>query len=270
MNVRMSRMRGPVLAVVSAAVLAGAACSISRQQELEMGRQYAAQVEAELPIVEDAAINGYLNALGNELAAHGGRNIAYRFRLVNSNVANAFAVPGGYIYLNRGIVSRAGSMSEVAGVLAHEIAHVEHRHGVDQMERAQTANLGLSLAYILLGRNPSGVERAAIGVGGNLYFASHSREAENEADGMAVDLLVAAGIDPRGMATFFGRLLAEQGESSEVAQWFSTHPTTQDRIAHVESLIARYPAARPRGLQQDSDAFRNFRANVSRLPAPPR
>jgi predicted Zn-dependent protease len=159
-------------------------------------------------------------------------------------------------------------MSELAGVLAHEIAHVEHRHSVEQLERAQTANVGLSLAYVLLGRSPGGVERAALGVGGNLYFASHSRDAENEADATAVTLLVRAGIDPRGLPSFFHKLMNEQSRgSSGVAQWFSTHPTTSDRIANVERIIARTPGAQRSGLQSDSRAFQTFRANVRRLPA---
>lgn len=263
-------VRRPMLGALLAVTTVAAGCSISRQQELQLGQQYSQQIDAELPIVEAAAVNRYLTALGNEIAANAGRDFSYRFRLVNSDVANAFAVPGGYIYINRGIVSRAGTMSELAGVLAHEIAHVEHRHSVDQLERAQTANAGLSLAYILLGRAPGTAERAAIGVGGNLYFANHSRDAENEADATGVELLVAAGIDPRGMARFFQRLLEEQnGGSGGVSEWFSTHPTTQDRIDHVESLITRYPASRLRGLQQNSNAFQTFQANVRRLPAAP-
>jgi predicted Zn-dependent protease len=248
---------------------AASGCAITTQQEQQIGRDYSAQLDRELPIVNEPAVERYLSALGSELASKAGRrDVTYRFRLVNSNVVNAFAVPGGYIYINRGIVARASNMSEVAGVVAHEIAHVDLRHSAEQMGRAQTANTGLTLAYILLGRSPSSAERAAINVGGGVYFASHSREAENEADAAAVSMLVASGIDPAGLPSFFRKLLDEQrGQSSAVTQWFSTHPTTEDRIANVQGLIDRQPAARLRGLQDDSDAFRRFKTAVSRLPA---
>lgn len=269
MNVLVRTIRRPLVAALAVGTLATAGCTISRQQEIALGRQYAAQVDQELPIVHDATVNRYLSALGAEIAAQAGRrDVTYRFHLVNSNVANAFAVPGGWIYINRGIVSRAGSMSELAGVLAHEIAHVERRHSAEQLGRAQTANTGLALAYALLGRTPSDVERAAVGVGGSLYFAGHSREDESEADAAAVDMLVRAGIDPRGLPRFFERLRSEQSRSSGgVGQWFATHPTTAGRIDHVNGRIARYPASRLRGLQQNSNAFRNFKAAVARLPA---
>jgi beta-barrel assembly-enhancing protease len=266
-----SRVRSRATAVLLAAVVATTGCAISQQQELEMGREYASQIDRELPLVHDAAAQRYLDALGAELTAHARRQVPWRFRLVNSDVVNAFAVPGGFIYINRGIVAKAANLSEFAGVLAHEIAHVEHRHGVEQMERAQTANAGLSLAYILLGRTPGTVERTAVGVGGNLWLAGHSREAENEADASAVDMLVAAGIHPRGLPGFFRTLLNERDGASGggAAQWFSTHPTTEDRITNVQNMIARHPESRLRGLQTDSDAFQRFRRGVNRLPAAP-
>lgn len=251
--------------------LVTAGCAISPQQEAELGRNYAAQLENELPIVDDPAVDNYLDALGNEVARQAGRrNVQYQFYLVNSDVANAFAVPGGYIYINRGIVERAPTMNELAGVLAHEIAHVELRHGAEQMGRAQTANTGLTLAYILLGRTPGTLERTALGVGGSLYFANHSRDAENEADARAVPMLVNAGIDPRGLASFFRTLLSEQDRGSgNVGQWFSTHPTTQDRVDHVENLVGRYSRDELSGLQRDSQAYQRFRAAVRNLPAAP-
>jgi predicted Zn-dependent protease len=180
-------------------------------------------------------------------------------------VVNAFAVPGGYVYVNRGLIEAADNLSEFAGVLAHEIGHVEARHSVEQLERAQNANLGLTLAYVLLGRAPTGVEEAAINVGGGLYFANHSRSAEDEADALGVRLMARSGIDPNGMVSFFQELLdQQQRRPSQLEQWFSTHPTTQDRINHVRSLIQQLPASQRTGLQQNSREFQNFKARVSR------
>jgi beta-barrel assembly-enhancing protease len=190
--------------------------------------------------------------------------------VVNAEQINAFAVPGGYIYVNRGLIERTRNMSELAGVLGHEIAHVEHRHSVDQMEKMQGANLALTLGYALLGRAPSGLENTAINLGGNLYFAKHSRAAEDEADGTAVPLLVASGISPAGLPSFFNVLLSDQSRSvSTVEQWFSTHPLTQDRIRHVQSLVNAIPATQMRGLRTDDAAYTSMKARLRQYQAPP-
>jgi predicted Zn-dependent protease len=262
--------RTAAIGLIAGSAGVGSGCAISQQQEVQLGQQYAADINEQLPIVDDAAVNRYMNALGAEIAQQGDRNLSYRFHVVNTDVVNAFAVPGGFIYVNRGLIEKASNLSELAGVVAHEIGHVEGRHSVEQLERAQTANAGLSLAYVLLGRDPSGAERAAIDVGGSLYFASHSREAENEADGMAIDLLVSAGIHPGGLVTFFEKLMADQSRTpSQLEQWFSTHPTTRERIAATEAMIAQVPESRMQGLQTDSNAFQSMKQTLRRYPAPP-
>jgi beta-barrel assembly-enhancing protease len=246
-------------------------CGISTQQEVEMGAQYAAEINRQLPLVDDAQLHRYINQLGNELARYGQRNLQYRFYVVNADQVNAFAVPGGYIYINRGLITRADNMAEVAGVLAHEIAHVEHRHGIAQMERMQTANIGLTAAYILLGRAPSGVERAAIDVGGSLVFARYSREAELEADASAIPMMMAANINPHGLVSMFQKLLAEnQRNPGAVEQWFSTHPTTQDRIAQVQQMIDQQPQAQVRNTRTNTTAFQQFQQRLRTFRAPPR
>lgn len=258
------------LALVAGGTVTAAGCAISTQKELELGQQYAADINRQLPIVDNATANRYINALGNEIAERGDRRIPYRFYIVNSDIVNAFAVPGGHIYVNRGLVEATDNMSELAGVLAHEVGHVEERHSAQQMERLQGANLGLSLAYILIGRAPTGVERAAIDVGGGVVFSSYSRQAENEADETAVALLVSAGIDPEGLVTFFGKLLEQRSRRpGQVEQWFSTHPLTEDRIARVQQIIARTPGADAPGLQETSNAYASFKAELRRYPAPP-
>lgn len=245
--------RPAALALVAGSTAAVGACGISTQQELEMGQQYADEINRQLPMVRDAAVNQYINDLGRSIARHGNRQFGYNFYVVNANEINAFAIPGGHVYVNRGLIERTRNMSELAGVLAHEIAHVEHRHGVEQMEQMQSASLALNLGYVLLGRAPTGLEEAAIGIGGNLYFARHSREAENEADASAVGLLVNAGISPQGLPSFFNVLLADQQRSpSSVEQWFSTHPLTSDRIENTQAYINRVPASQRDGRVNDS------------------
>ncbi|MGH7553446.1 MAG: M48 family metallopeptidase [Longimicrobiales bacterium] len=257
--------------ILAGSVAVGTSCGISTAQEQQMGQQYATQINSQLPIVNDASANRYLTQLGTSIAQRGQRRIPYRFFIVNSEVVNAFAVPGGYVYVNRGLIEAADNVSELAGVVAHEIGHVEERHSVEQLERVQGANLGLNLAFILLGRAPSGVESAAINVGGGAFFARYSRGAEDEADAVAVRLLVASGIHPNGLVTFFNELIAErQRRPSQLEQWFSTHPTTEDWIRHVQGLIARVPRSQLQGLPMAGSGFDTFKANLRRYPAPPR
>ena len=160
-------------------------------------------------MLNDRATNSYVNQIGSQLAAIADpRGIRYHFYVVNSDVVNAFALPGGYVYINRGIIERADNLSEFAGVLAHEIGHVAERHSIEQLQRAQNANLGLNVLYgVLLGRAPSGVEQAGIQVGGSAVFAGYTRDAEREADRVGVAYMVRAGYNPIGLATFFEELL---------------------------------------------------------------
>jgi beta-barrel assembly-enhancing protease len=261
--------RGAVLGLAATTTVV-TACSVSTQQEVEMGAQYAAEINRQLPLVDDAQLHRYINQLGNELAQHGDRNLRYTFFIVNADMINAFAVPGGYIYINRGLIERAANLSEVAGVVAHEIGHVEYRHGVAQMERMQRANIGLTAAFILLGRAPSGVEQAAIELGGSAIFARYSREAEHEADAFGIPVLIAAGINPNGLVTMFQKLLEDQQRRpSAVEQWFSTHPTTQERIAAINAMIQQQPASRLQGLRSNTDQFTAFQQRMRQFRAPP-
>lgn len=248
-----------------------AACGVSTQQEIEMGRQYAAEINRQLPIVDDPQVHRYINELGNRIQRHpGGRDIPYTYYVVNSAQINAFAVPGGFVYLNRGLIERTDNLSELAGVLAHEIGHVEARHSAQMIERMQAAEAGLTVASILLGAPPGGLAGAAVDIGAQAYFARHSREAENEADAIAVRLLPQAGIDPAGLVTFFRELLDEQQRApSQVEQWFATHPLTEERMANVRELIRQTPAAQASGLQVTTAGYQAFRARVAQLPQPP-
>lgn len=262
--------RAAILGLAVGAGLLGSSCSIGQQDEIALGRQYAAEINRELPIVDDAVVNRYINLLGRSIAQQGERDLEYTFYVVNTNAVNAFAVPGGFIYINRGLIGRTDNLSELAGVLAHEIAHVEERHGVEQVERIQRANIGLSLAYILLGRAPGGLERAAIEVGGAAVFARYSRAAEDEADAVAIPLLVQAGINPTGLVTFFQKLLEDQQRRpGTVEQWFSTHPLTEDRIAQTRDRIRAIPESTLQGLTVNSQQYEQMKARLRQYPAPP-
>jgi predicted Zn-dependent protease len=254
-----------------AGVSAGCAPQVSTQQEVAIGADYSRQINRQLPMLNDQATNNYVNQIGQQLAQIADpRGIRYHFYVVNSDVVNAFALPGGYVYINRAIIERADNVSELAGVLAHEIGHVAERHSIEQLQRAQNANLGLNVLYgVLLGRTPSGVEQAGIQVGGSAVFAGYTRDAEREADAVAVGYMMRAGYNPRGLPSFFEELLElQRRQPGRVEQWFATHPTTQERVANTQAAIARTPGANASNLVTDTRAFQNIRARVASLPAP--
>jgi predicted Zn-dependent protease len=251
---------------IAALLLTG--CVVSTQQEVQLGTQYAQQINAQLPIMRDANVNSYINSLGNSLArVADNRNLSWRFYVVDSREVNAFAVPGGFVYVNRGLIERARTMNQLAGAMAHEIAHVTQRHSVEQMAQAQRADAGLTLACILTSVCQSGAASAAIQVSGSALFAKFSRDDESEADRYGVQYLVAAGIDPRGMVDMFQTLLNERrSRPTAVDAWFRTHPLEEDRIAETQARIAHYPATRLRGLRVDNAAYQQFRSRLVSLP----
>ena len=265
-----ARRAAGALLIGGTVAASGCAPAISTQQEVQLGQQYATEINRQLPIVQNSRIHGYINQLGESIARRvDPRGLDYTFYVVNAKGVNAFAVPGGYIYVNRGLIERAANESELAGVLAHEIAHVVERHSVEQLQKAQNANLMASVLYgVLLQRPPSGVEQVGIQVGGSAIFAGYSRDAERESDVEGVKYLVATGIDPRGMPSFFHKLMEERQRSpSTVEQWFSTHPLTEERIQLVEQQINAYPASTLNSLRRDSQAFQTFKSRVRSLPA---
>src|SRR6185295_6223600 len=156
---------------VSLALILGA-CAISTQQEVQMGTEYSQQINAQLPIVRDPEVNRYVNLLGDSIARIAdNRGLSWRFFVVDSKEVNAFAVPGGYVYVNRGLIERATKMDMLAGVLGHEIGHVVRRHSVKQIEAAQRANAGLTLGCILTNICSNQAAGAAINIGGTALFA---------------------------------------------------------------------------------------------------
>jgi len=237
-----------------------------------MGQEEAQQVNAQLPMVQDAAIQNYINQLGQRIASRTSRgDLNWQFQVVNSDVVNAFALPGGFVYVNRGVLERANNMSEVAGVLGHEIEHVVRRHSVKQMEQAQGANVGVGILCALTGVCQSGVAQAAINIGGTAVFAKFSRTDEVQADEGGFNNLIRAGINPRGMLTLFQKLLAEEQQSGNgnVAAWFSDHPGTSDPIADIQRMLNQTPASTLNGLQTNDSGFATMKSRLARLgPAP--
>jgi predicted Zn-dependent protease len=246
-------------------------CGISQQQEVQMGVEYAQQINAQLPIVQDPELNRYINVLGDSIARLTSRgDLDWRFFIVDSKEVNAFAVPGGFIYVNRGLIERTDRMDEVAGVLGHEIGHVVQRHSIKQMEKAQGANIGVTLACVLTSVCNSQIAGAAINIAGGAVFARFSRQDELQADQEAINNTVRAGISPQGIVTMFQKLIAERrNRPAGVEAWFLTHPLEEDRIAAVQAMINRIPPATLSRLGTDTRNFHTFKARLQSLPPSP-
>jgi beta-barrel assembly-enhancing protease len=250
--------------------LAGA-CGMSERDEVAIGRQNAEQIDARIPLVRDPVIGEYMQQLGLSLARTTERaDLDWRFLVVNSPDVNAFALPGGIIYVNRGLIERTDRLSELAGAIGHEIGHVVRRHSVEQMEKARNANVAVGLTCTLTGMCDNGVAQAAIQVGGAALFAKYSREDELEADSVSVEIVTAAGIDPEGIPALFERLLEERRDSPlAIDAFFASHPLEEDRIREAQRIIAGVDPERLRGLAVDVENYRDFTARLAALPAPP-
>ena len=234
----------------------------SDEEEIQLGEQFSHQIEQEMQMYSDPIVTAYIDQLGQHLANHSQRkNITYHFKVVNSDVVNAFALPGGYLYVNIGLIRTAENEAELAGVLGHEIGHVVGKHSVKHLTR----QLGFAaLVQLALGEDQSKLEQIITGLLTNGVLMKYSRDDEREADEYAIQEMYDAGMDPEGIATFFEKLLElQEGKPSRLAQLFSTHPPTSDRVAAVRSQIAKLP--RKSNLQKDSQRFHEIK---KRLPPP--
>jgi predicted Zn-dependent protease len=265
--------RPPPLRRFAAALclLVASACSVSEDKEVQIGRENAEQVNTHLPIIRDPAIAGYVQELGLAIARTTERaDLDWRFFVVDSRDVNAFALPGGFIYVNRGLIDRAQHLDELAGALGHEIGHVVRRHSVQQMEKQGGANVAIGLGCTLTGLCNSEVARAAIQVGGAALFARYSRQDETEADTEAVLYVMRVGIDPRGIPTLFERLLEERRtQPLRIQAFFASHPLEEDRIRNTQREIDALDPSQLDGLRQDDPAYQAFKARLSSLPPSP-
>jgi len=263
----------PIAASAAFATLGAACATVSQQQEIAIGQENAVAIDRQLPVVHDPAIDAYINQLGASMAKLTPRgDLDWHFAVVNATDVNAFALPGGYIYVNRGLIEHADQMDELAGVLGHEIGHVVLRHSVKQMQHMQGANIGVALGCVLTGACDDPAMQAAIKTGAGLTFAKFSRDDERQADHQAIINTMRAGISPEGLETFFQKLLAlgGPGASGGIAVWFQDHPGTQDRIDDVKQQISQLPAGSLTNLRTDDPAFHDFKTRISALPPAPR
>lgn len=252
----------------AALALSAAGCAVSTQQEVQLGAEYASQINEQLPIVGDPEINRYITLLGDSIARLADdRNLSWRFFVVDVPDVNAFAVPGGFIYVTRGLIERTQNLSQLAGVLGHEIAHVTERHSIERMQDAQKANIGVTLACVLTSICQSEAAQAAINIGGTAVFARFSRKDEQEADREAIRNVVRAGIHPGGIPEMFQILLEERQRSpGAVEAWFATHPTEEERIAATTAMISEIEPLILQDLTRASPRYEEFKQRLRSLP----
>jgi predicted Zn-dependent protease len=213
----------------------------SLEHEIALGKQLAQQVERSSKLIDDPVVTEYVNRVGQNLVRNSDAQVPFTIKVIDSDEVNAFALPGGFFYVNSGLILRAQEESELAGVMAHEISHVTARHGTKQATKADLIQIGAMAAMIFV---PYGWAGYGIYEGMQLAipltFLKFSRDAEREADFLGIEYMYKAGYDPNSYVTFFERIQAdEKRRPGTVSKVFATHPPTPDRIAEAQKEIAR-------------------------------
>ncbi len=213
----------------------------SLEREIALGKQLAQEVERSSKLIDDPVVTEYVNRVGQNLVRNSDARVPFTIKVIDSDVVNAFALPGGFFYVNSGLILRADEEAELAGVMAHEMSHVIARHGTKQATKADIMQIGAMAAMIFI---PYGWAGYGIYEGMNLAipltFLKFSRDAERQADFLGIQYMYKAGYDPNAYVAFFERLEAdEKRRPGTVAKVFSTHPPTPDRIEAAQKEIAR-------------------------------
>jgi len=235
----------------------------SPEQDVEMGREVAAQADRQLQIINDRQTAAYINALGKQLAAKApGERFPYQFKVVNDKAINAFALPGGFIYIHRGTIEAARNEAQLASVVAHEIAHVALRHGTNQVSKAYVTQAPLQILGGLIGAESVGGVLAQLGISfaASSILLNYSRDAERQADLMGAQILYDSGYDPNAMIQFFERIQAES--RGRAVEFFSSHPNPENRIIKVKEEIERLGGSPPHA-RTDSASFQSFKSSLT-------
>jgi predicted Zn-dependent protease len=210
----------------------------SLDKEIQIGKEYAAQVDQSSRIVQDPMVSEYVNRIGQNLVRNSDARVPFTIKVIDSDEVNAFALPGGFFYVNTGLILAADEEAELAGVMAHEIAHVAARHATRQATRGRLLNLA-SIPLIFVGGGVGYAIRTAAGFALPMTFLTFSRGFEREADCLGIQYLYASGYDPQAFVQFFEKLQArEKKKPGTLAKAFSTHPQTPDRIEKSQEEIA--------------------------------
>ncbi len=240
----------------------------SPQEDINLGKQAATDAQRHLPLCNAPKVDAYLTQLGARLVQKlptGGVQYPFEFHCVNDKAINAFALPGGYVFINRGAIEAADNESQLAGVMAHELSHVALRHGTNQATKAILAETGLGIFGALFGDSTGGALLTTLGsftAGGVLL--RYSRTAESQADVMGTQVLYDAGYDPRAMAQFFEKLEGES-KGKNPPEFFSDHPSPERRVERVDEEVEKLGGAQPNA-RRDSAEFEAVKREVLALP----
>ena len=241
----------------------------SPEQDIELGRQAAAEVRQQVDVVDDPRLQNYIKAIGQRLAEQPDtRPYPYEFTLINEDSINAFALPGGPVFVHSGLIEAADNEAQVAGVLAHEIGHVALRHGTSQASKSQMVQLPALLAGMVIGDNSALAQlgQLGLGLGVNSLVMKYSREAEKEADALGARIMALAGYDPLEMARFFEKLAAEGGSRPPI--FLSSHPDPGNRtqLVQAEMQAPNFPQNQQFGYRTGN--FDEAKQLVAQLPEP--
>lgn len=241
------------------------------QQDVALGEKTAAEIEKQMPMLKDPETLSYINTLGKKLASHAPNDLkiyVWQFHVVNTNDINAFALPGGYIFVNRGTIVAAQDEAQLAGVMAHEIGHVVMRHGTHQASEKGLVQAPLSILGGILGSTSSvtgSLLNMGLGFGVNSFFLHNSRGIEAQADAVGTYILYHTGYDPHAMAQFF-QILQEKYPQQTI-QFFSDHPNPGNRIKNVDAEIPELGP--PKHWIENSPQFEKIKKRLQSLPPPP-
>jgi predicted Zn-dependent protease len=238
---------------------------VSVEEEIEIGRSANEQMRMQVPQLRDTMVGSYVRDVGKRLVrAAPGAKYPYSVSVADLPEINAFSLPGGPVWINRGVLSKTANESQMAAVLAHEIAHIAQRHGADRLTQGMVAKWGLGLLGALLGNTGgAGTAQAAAGLLTGGVFLKFNRNEEREADRVGMTILTRSGWSGEGMVELFEMLAREAGKDRKsVDAFLSSHPSPQDRIENLSQV------SRKRGGTRDSARFRSIRARLARLPAP--
>jgi predicted Zn-dependent protease len=234
------------------------------ESEITIGRQVARELESSVTLLNDSTVTEYINRIGQNIVKNSDAKVPFTIKVIESDEINAVSLPGGFFYINTGLILAAEDEAELAGVMAHEIAHVTARHAMEQQGKMQLVNIATIPASIFLGGIPAMIVQNALAIGVPVTFLAFGRGHEEEADWLGLQYLYKSGYDPGASVSFFEKLQARENAKKKMNSLFSTHPATEDRVKEVKENIEAFLPPREQYVVTTSE-FQKVKALLTRL-----